>query len=355
MQSGNVSESTSLSANPIAGNVKVLDEGVSGGLYQVRIQVDPVAAPRPGVQRCDNPGGRVLRRRVVAAHFGVDHPADAADLDSIDMKLPHEFAVRLAARFGDSITVRDAGNMAVMPNAFVTDPHAGSSNARLLAKDQDVQFVVAGRLISAAVTDRSIRPSFWASLDRGSQDTAYDGPFYQVLGNAVVYRAVARQFDFELWVYDGLTGSVLTTQRFTVRAEGNVLPNHPAEFASDAFWDSDYGKAIAPVLDQAVDRIAATVSCIPFSSHVVRVDSGGKVYLDAGGMDGLQVGDKLLVYRTGMWEDLQSLDSQRPLGIPETLVGDVSVIQVQPLLSVGVVQGAHPVQEGDIVRFAPRR
>jgi hypothetical protein len=48
--------------------------------------------------------------------------------------------------------------------------------------------------------------------------------------------------------------------------------------------------------------------------------------------------------------------SGQELGVPETLLGDVSLIQVQPNLSVAVAHGTRAaVQPGDLLRFIPRR
>jgi hypothetical protein len=355
MDSGQVSESASLSASPLAGNVKVLDEGVRDGLYQVRIQLDPVrrdAAPAS----CAASGGRNLRRSVVAAYFTVDHPIDASDLDSLGMRLPHELATRMA-RSGSTVSASEADDITVMSDPRQTDPARNSANVRQLAQARDAQFVVTGRVISTAVTDRAVRMAWFESALTSQQGEFYNGPFSAVTGGALKYRAVARQFDMELWVYDGLTGAVLLNQRMTTQADGDVQPATPPQFASDDFWRSDYGRALSPLLDQAAERVVSTVSCLPFSTRVARVNADGRqVYLAAGGMDGLQVGDKLLIFRQLQSDAVQLPSSGRLLGIPESLIGDVSVIQVQPDLSVAVVQSVRGrVMEGDLVRFIPKR
>lgn len=359
MNSGVVSESSSLSAAPLSGKVKVLSEGTKDGLYQVRIQVDPVASSPASSsysrnQRCSSPKGHALRRRVITAYFTVDRPAEASDLDALGIKLPHELAMRLS-RQGGSISARDAGNVTVMPSGYLTDPNLGAAGVRQLAQSTDSQFVVTGRVLSTSVTDRSVRLSLFESNKTSDQGVYYSGPFSALTGGALKYRAVKRQFDMELWVFDGLTGTLLTNQRLSTVAGGDVQPKQPLPFASAEFWESDYGENVSELLDQAVDSVVGTLSCIPFSARVLRVDKG-RVYLDAGGMDGLQVGDKLMVYRPRIDESLQVPVSARLLGVPESLLGDVSVIQVQPNLSIAVPQGARSaVREGDILRFMPKR
>jgi hypothetical protein len=361
MNSGMVSESSSLTAAPLAGKVKVLDEGTQDGLYQVRIQVDASAPSASRSRRasqassCASPNGRTLRRRVITAYFTVDRPAEANDLDALGIKLAHELAQRLTRR-GDSIQARDAANLTVMPSGYLTDPNLGAPGVRQLAQSSDSQFVVTGRVLSTAVTDRSVRLSLFESNKTSQQGAYYTGPFSALTGGALRYRAVERQFDMELWIYDGLTGTLLTNQRLSTLAHGDVQPGDALPFASIEFWKSDYGSPIDGLLDQAVNQVLTTLSCIPFSARVLRVDQGRQVYLDAGGMDGLQVGDKLLIYRPRVADSLQVPVSGRLLGVPETLLGDVSVIQVQPNLSIAVVQSVRgKVQEGDVLRFIPKR
>ena len=256
MDSGQDSESASLSADAVSGRVQVIDEHEQDGMYQVRIRFDPQAPGVPGA-RCAAPAGRHLLRRVSTAYFIVDHPADASDLESVGSRLPHEFASRMNARHGDALSVRDAGNVTIMPDPYQTDPHLAADNARKLALSEDAQFVVAGRLVSTQITDRSVRPSLFHSDEQTQQGMYYQGPLYQLIGGALEYRAVKRQFDFELWVFDGLTGALLANQRYAIEAEGNVLPREAPQFASAAFWKTDYGEPVSTLLNQAADRVAA--------------------------------------------------------------------------------------------------
>lgn len=351
MESGQVSESASLSAAPLAGRVKVLDEGARDGLYHVRIQVEP-SSPAAAT-RCCNRSQHSLRRRVITAYFNVDRPAEASDLDALGIRLPHELAMRLP-RIDDSVSARDAGNVTVMPSGYLTDPALAAAGVRQLAQSSDSQFVVAGRVLSTAVTDRSVRPTLFESSKQSQQGLYYNGPLSALTGGALKYRATARQFDMELWIYDGLTGTLLANQRLSTVAKGDVLPYEPIPFATAEFWKTDYGRKVDELLQQSAVEVVSTINSIPFSARVLRVDKG-RVYLDAGGMDGIRVGDKLLLYRPNAANSLQVPVSGRLLGVPETLIGDVSVVQVQPNLAIGVVQSARvKVREGDILRYVAK-
>ncbi|BEV71711.1 hypothetical protein THUN1379_11930 [Paludibacterium sp. THUN1379] len=355
MNSGVVSESSSLSAAPISGKVTVLQEHQADGLYQVQVQVEPdQPAARGRATGCSAPDSRALRRRVVAAYFYLDHPADASDLDALGVRLPHDLARRLG-QLERQFAVRDAGNIGLLPNRYLMDPALAASAVRRLADSENAQFVVAGRVLSTAVTKRSPRLSLYGSTNSSQQGMYYNGPGSALFGPGVVYRSVAREFKLELWVYDGLTGSLLRTQQFATTASGYVEPKNMPIFGSDAFWETDYGGEVNDLMDAVTKDVAATLSCLPFTARVLRVDKG-QIYVDAGGLSGLQVGDRMLVYRQRLANAVIDPASGQELGIPESLLGDVSLIQVQPNLSVAVAHGGKaPVQAGDLLRFIPKR
>ncbi|MBV8049467.1 MAG: flagellar assembly protein T N-terminal domain-containing protein [Paludibacterium sp.] len=354
MNSGQVSESTSLSAAPISGKVRVLEEHEEGGLYQVRVSIDPDPATAHTAAGCRSPVGRALRRRVVAAYFYIDHEADASDLDALGVRLAHDVARRLAQR-SNEFAARDAGNIGVLPDSHLTEPDLAASAVRQLAASTNSQFVVTGRVLSAAVTNRGPRLTFFGSTISSQQGLFFNGPPAALFGPGLIYRSTAREFQLELWIYDGLTGSLLRTQQFSTIATGYVQPKTPLVYGTEAFWQTDYGEEINTLMDNVTNEVASTLSCIPFSARVLRV-AGDQLFLDAGGLDGLQVGDKLLVYRQRLSNAVIDPQSGRELGVPETLLGDVSLIQVQPNLSVAVAHGARAaVQAGDLLRFVPRR
>lgn len=302
--------------------------------------------------RCASAGDRTLRRRVVTAHFQMDRTGEADDLDGIGLKLPNALAERLN-RAGRQLTVRDAGDVTVMPNPYLTDPMMGAEGVRALAQAQDAQLVIAGRVVSTAVTDRSVRPWFYHSPYSEQPAVYYNGPLSTVTGGALRYRASARQFELELWIYDGLTGALLAQPRLSAEARGDVIPDTRVPFASAAFWRTDYGKTVDSVLDRAVASVVDTIGCLPYSTRIVRV-VGRQVYLDGGSMDGLQVGDRLVVYRPQLPESVRSLQGGQDLGVPESRIGEVTVVQVQPNLSVVTADGLS-VAAGDLVRFLPPR
>ncbi|QEL54913.1 flagellar assembly protein T N-terminal domain-containing protein [Chromobacterium paludis] len=359
LENGRPAESATLTASgAVQGKVRVVNEYQQGKLYHVKIEVDTdgIEAGAPARSRdpsCAMPPGRSLRRKLVTTYFNVDRPAEASDLADLATALPTELARRLARN--PLLKVRDANTVSVLADSRIAEPAAGRDIASQLGLRQNVQFVVAGRVLSTSVTENSLRPSFFESNNTSDQSAIYNGPFSGLFGGGAKYRPIQRQFDMEIWVYDGLTGSLLADERVGGLAKGEVVPKLPKPFASAGFWSTDYGRLVDKLMDKAAQRVDDIVSCIPFSARVVRKE-GNRVYINAGLLDGMAVGDKLLLYKRSSGQPVRDLISGADLGMPESLNGDVSLIQVQPNFSIGVMQSnSQPVAEGDYVRFVPSR
>ncbi|OWY39984.1 hypothetical protein CEK28_04390 [Xenophilus sp. AP218F] len=360
LENGRSSESGTLRAEGSAqGQVKVLSEFVDGKLYRVKLQLD-TAQPAAGRSsqadpNCGMPPGRALRRKLVTTYFDVARPAEASDMPALATDLPTELARRLQRN--SMLAVRDANAISVLADARVSEPAAGGEIASELGQREDVQFVVAGRVLSTSVTGKGVRGSYFESNNTSQQGAFYNGPFSGMFGVGVKYVPIERQFDMEVWIYDGLTGALLATRRVGDVVKGQVAAGAtPQPFATAAFWQTDYGKMIDRLMDSAARQIGEVVACIPFSARVVKVEGGRRVYLNAGLLDGLAVGDKLLLYRRVSAQRVRDLISGRELGVPEALNGDVTITQVQPNFAIGqVTAGSQPVSEGDYARFLPRR
>ncbi|WP_137009536.1 flagellar assembly protein T N-terminal domain-containing protein [Aquitalea aquatilis] len=363
MESGNVSESSVLSAPSLQGKVKILQEYNSDGVYHVRLSIDPQAsasgpvgsAPKPTQNAsCGMPAGRSLRRKLLTTYFYVANPAEANDLQDLATALPGEMARRL--RQQGPFDVRNASHLTVLSNMAADEPVAGWDTVRELGRREDVQFVIAGRVLSTAVVGKSLRHTMYESNNTSQQGAYYIGPLAGLFGGAFKYTPSARQFDMELWVYDALTGAVLADQRFSRVAQGKVVAQLPATFATTAFWQGDYGKAVDGLLDQASRQLVDLVSCIPLSAKVVKVEDGRQLFINVGGLDGMKVGDQMLLYKPRSAQILRSGGGVRELGVPEDLSGTISITQVQPNFSIAQVQSARlKVEEGDYVRFMTRR
>lgn len=363
MQSGTLSESSVLSAPALQGKVKILLEYTKNGMYHVRLSIDPQASaagpvasvPKPTQNaNCGMPAGRTLRRKLLTTYFYVVNPSEANDLRNLATALPADLARRL--RQQNQFDVRNAGHLTVLSNMAADEPVAGWETVRELGRREDVQFVVAGRVLSTGVVAKSVRHTMFESNNTSQQGAYYTGPLAGMFGQAFKYEPSARQFDLEVWVYDALTGAVLADQRISQVARGKVVAQLPVDFATAAFWDGDYGSVVNALLDQATRQLGDVLSCIPLSAKVVKVEDGRQVFINAGGLDGMKVGDQMLLYKPRSAQIVRSGGGVRELGVPEDLSGTITLTQVQPNFSIAQVQSARlKVEEGDYVRFMTRR
>ncbi|WP_255496514.1 flagellar assembly protein T N-terminal domain-containing protein [Aquitalea sp. LB_tupeE] len=363
VQSGNLSESSVLSAPALQGKVKVLQEYSRDGMYHVRLSIDPQAsaagpvgsAPTPAQNAsCGMPAGRTLRRKLLTTYFYVVNPSEANDLRNLATALPTDLARRL--RQQSQFEVRNAGHLTVLSNMAADEPMAGWDTVRELGRREDVQFVVAGRVLSTGVVAKGVQHSMFESNKTSQQGAYYTGPLAGMFGQAFKYAPTARQFDLEVWVYDALTGAVLADQRVSQVARGKVVPQLPVDFATAAFWEGDYGRVVDALLDQTTRQLGEVLSCIPLSAKVVKVEDGRQVFINAGGLDGMKVGDQMLLYKPRSAQIVRSGGGVRELGVPEDLSGTITLTQVQPNFSIAQVQSARlKVEEGDYVRFMTRR
>ncbi|WP_230369037.1 flagella assembly protein FlgT middle domain-containing protein [Paludibacterium denitrificans] len=290
----------------------------------------------------------------MTSYFDVSHPDEAPDMPDLATALPTELARRLSAN--PSFAVRNANRLTVLPQATISEPATGWNTVREIGRREDAQFVVSGRVLSTAVTGKGLRPTLFESNNTSQQGAYYTGPFAGLLGGAIKYQPTERQFDTELWVYDALTGALLANERISELGQGDVMPRPVLPFASAGFWQTDYGRAVDRALQRVTQRVADVIGCIPFSARVARVESGNRVYINAGGLDGLSPGDRLLLYKPLSSSTIRAAGNGRELGIPESLSGDVSVIQVQPNFSIGIANRARlRVEEGDYLRLVPHR
>ncbi|MGL6071151.1 flagellar assembly protein T N-terminal domain-containing protein [Craterilacuibacter sp.] len=362
-----LAESSLLGPKRVPGRMTVISEREGEQLLYVTVSLDtaalssesaaaqPAAVPASAAATdiCAAgalPPGRFLKRRALSTFFAVNHPQQSSGLGDISHWLPAELARRLSEHA--NVTGLDGGRYTLFAPGVRDEPLAGLDSARALGLREDVQFVVAGQVVDSQVTAQAPRVSLFGVADSVDASITYNGPFAGFLGASMRVAPVARQFSMDVWLYDGFSGALLARERLSGVARGDVAPSSARSFTPYSLAGSDYGRMISGLLDQAVEHLTANMTCLPFTSRVVRVE-GGKVYLGAGAVDGLAVGDRLLVYRQQPDTRIRAASGE-VLGVPEVLLGDVSITQVQPRLAIGIMNGGRLPQTGDLARF-PRR
>lgn len=362
LDNGELSESSMTGPLTLPGTPRVLQESQRDGLLFVTVEVDtaePVsaaeAAGASASQACARPAtpaGRFLTRRLVSTYFEVSQPQDAGDLGNLATWLPSELSRRLNAL--RDVRALDAGNVSLFPGGKVQEPWQASDAVRDIGRREEVQFVLAGRVLDTGVTRKEPRLGAFGGASGSEAGLYYTGPLAGLFGASARVVPVERRFAVEYWLYDALTGGVLATATVATTARGAVHDSSLRVFDLSRFQQNDYGRSVATLLDGVAGKLANTMHCLPFAARVVRVD-GDRVYLGAGTLDGLASADRLIVYKQQPQTEIRRGDGV-VLGLPERVIGDVELLQVQPRLAVAMLRNARgKVDVGDWVRFPVRR
>lgn len=362
LDNGELTESSMTGPLTLPGTPRVLQESQRDGLLFVTVEVDtaePVsaaeAAGASASQACARPAtpaGRFLTRRLVSTYFEVAQPQDAGDLGNLTTWLPSELSRRLNAL--RDVRALDAGNVSLFPGGKVQEPWQVSDAVRDIGRREEVQFVLAGRVLDTGVTRKEPRLGAFGGASGSEAGLYYTGPLAGLFGASARVVPVERRFAVEYWLYDALTGGVLATATVATTARGAVHDSSLRIFDLSRFQQNDYGRSVATLLDGVAGKLANTMHCLPFAARVVRVD-GDRVYLGAGTLDGLASADRLIVYKQQPQTEIRRGDGV-VLGLPERVIGDVELLQVQPRLAVAMLRNARgKVDVGDWVRFPVRR
>jgi curli biogenesis system outer membrane secretion channel CsgG len=142
---------------------------------------------------------------------------------------------------------------------------------------------------------------------------------------------------------DTSTGQVLQSHNAVGKAtaEGLILgiTQDDITFDVEGFQNTPLGQAIRRAVFNAVWFIVNKMDDVPFQANVIKTQ-GTSVYINAGSLMNVQVGDRLFGYRG------------KALGAEASDVGTIEVIEVEDKFSIGkLTSGKGKLQRGDILRF----
>ncbi len=120
------------------------------------------------------------------------------------------------------------------------------------------------------------------------------------------------------------------------------------QFGSDAFEKTPLGQATREAMHKAVIYIMKEMEAVPWTGRVVQVKDAD-VYVNAGANVNLKAGAKLAAYVKG--EDLIDPASGLNLGSKDTLIGSVTVREVQEKFSIGTFAGTGGLKRGDLLKY----
>lgn len=294
----------------------VLREWQTGQQLHVRIAVkEEDARPRGSV----NLG---YKKKIVVTPFRVRRSSQLDDVDDIATRLPQELLRRMTAS-GKFLGKESA--YVISPG--VNGPSSDTAAVRRIASLYESQFVVSGEI-----------------LDGGN----YEQPAY--LG---LIKKDARRIEIAFYVHDGLTGVLLARRTALVEQVGERRVGRDKPFGSASFAATPFGSAILRALDEGVTGVEAEIAALPFMAKIVQVQ-GERIFIDAGSTSSVAPGDQLVIYRSDTRQPVYGADPLTPLGMVESPLGTLSIVQVQPGFAIGTVTppaAARQVSAGDMVRF----
>ncbi|QLI80661.1 flagellar assembly protein T N-terminal domain-containing protein [Chitinibacter fontanus] len=354
-------ESSQIRGTP-AGEYRIVREWQSNGFLHVVVDVEPVPAvaqsgagpasltganSRPAT-RC---AGADYKRKVLVSHFWIQRPAQMADLD----RFPEGLQLEMVRKFYDSgafIAQRAPSEAVFDLQPQYIDPILQPERVREMARRYAVQFVVGAIVRDLSTSGERYATTHGNDIRAGERKLELNVPLVNFTQYGVKATPSARRFEYELFVFDGVSGALINRHRLAGKADGVVLQDSAASMGTEGFKETDFGRLVEAKLQEGAGLVQQDIACIPFSARITRVEKN-RVYFDAGGTSRIGVGDTLQVYRitpNALPVAAASFDSTMSLGLPEEIVGSLNVTQVQPLFAVGLISGAN-VQAGDYVRF----
>jgi len=312
-----------------ARNVQVVDEFRSGQLLRLTLRAEMTAQQ----SSCGNGAASTLKKRVAITGFPLLYPdhARVGRLDDAGEMLPQQLQARL--RNAGSVQVLSATSLR-MYDDLLNAPTAQQddnrlTNVRQLARELGAQFVVSGVIRDLDVAD----PAAW--------NTSVLGKLKRGAGAV----DQSRRFIADMVIYDGFSGAPVYQQRFSARAQWNAGPGSAKGFASAGFEQTDYGQAVAQVMDDMAQSVTDALNCQPFMTRISRVD-GDLATIESGATSGLRPSATLHVYRSA--QHFEALDVTPELS--ETGVS-ITLNNVHPEFASGKLSahgGQTNIQQDDI-------
>ncbi|WP_373976200.1 flagellar assembly protein T N-terminal domain-containing protein [Chitinibacter sp. SCUT-21] len=352
-------ESSQIRGAPI-GEYRTVKEWQSNGFLHVIVDVDPaiVAARVQGNEAVSSKPaqctGADYKRKILVSHFWVQRPAQMSDLD----RFPEGLQLEMVRKFYDSgnyIAQRAPSEAVFDLLPQYVDPILQPERVREMARRYAVQFVVGGIVRDISTSGERYTTTYGNDVRAGERKIELNVPLVNFTQFGLKATPAARRFEYELFVFDGVSGALINRHRLAGKASGSVVQDTATSMGSEGFKETDFGRLVDAKLAEGAARVSQDVSCIPFSARITRVEKG-RVYFDAGGTSKVAVGDTMQVYRVmpgALPLDAASFEPTMSLGLPEEIVGNITVSQVQPLFAVGAMAGSK-VQAGDYVRFVGR-
>ncbi len=281
----------------LVANTKVVDEWQENGRYHVQI-VTVISND----SFCQPP----YKKRIVATAFPLVTTGQISGNESQDLYsgIPREIMNQLMES-GDFIGRNQTRTVLYsrpdLAPEIVSDSDYGDSTILDLARQNNSQFVLSG-----VIRDFEVESTEYV---RGA------GILAQI--KSAVRDVVARRgITIDIYVHDGLSGSLLFQHRYSDSILGDVWIPSGYAVGSERFKATPAGQKISQIIQSASDDILRVFGCYPFTARVVKIENN-QVVIAAGAQDKLKPGDTLVVYAgSRLMQGLGQPGSQKePIGL----------------------------------------
>lgn len=261
-------------------------------------------------------------KKVAVLGFALEQPKDAADIRHVSDGL----ALLLAKR------LQGGGELVAHPlPRQTTQATLPRSELHDLWMNRGMQFAILVRMEDMA-------------MQRAGQQSQWQSPF------GPSYHNGKRGLAATLYIYDTLTGQVITSIPYQRTISGSEFFSPARNVLSAEFIDSAYGQGIEAMMTAFSEAISASLNCLPFMARVIDTRHG-EVVMDAGRLHGLKAGDRLVIHRQR--QTLQKHDAPHGEGRLESPVATITLTEVQPDMATGTLDPGSAfdaIRPGDIAR-----
>lgn len=329
-----ISDNTRISSSGLLQDIHVIEEQLKGNELTVRIRAQVSAT-----QGC--PGGleeTSYQRNIAFTAFPMTQPlqANAGGLHQIATLLPELLARELKQQPGfnshaaTQLTLHPNLNNA--PTQMLDD--GTLSNLQRNTEQTNMQYIVSGviRDISQRSPQGAYEPNILVDL------------YHRVDTNN---ERNLRAFIMDVYIHDALSGGLVWQNRYMTAGRWNA-GQQLTGFATDAFWQQDYGQKVRRTMRQTVADINDALRCEPFTARITRTEQN-RVWINAGELSGINPGDRLSVYRRYTHYDAMQIAYPEFTNTQRTLTID----SVQPNFASGTLNsgaGEINIQRDDIVK-----
>lgn len=172
------------------------------------------------------------------------------------------------------------------------------------------------------------------------------------LGGALGVSGDHSDVEINLRLIDVATGRILssTNVQGSASSQGvtaNVYTKSGMTFGGNEFSSSPLGQACEQAIAGAIDQIASALDNVAWSAQVLSSDTG-QIYIDAGSIQNIQVGETFKIYHKD--KVLTDPATGAVIDVLETPVGSISIVSVRDKTSAGTVTAGALPARGDIVR-----